>query len=394
MSQTDVPLEELRDSVATFMTRRAAPVVEEAEKTGCYPRALMAEAGAAGFFGCAFPERVGGTNLGFRAAAIVAEETAGAVPQLSTALNQQAMSCPYTILRYGEPRVAEPIVRDLIAGQRIGVWSLTEAGGGSDPINAVRTRAERTSAGYLLNGAKMFATGADQADAGVLFARTSSDLGRRSLTAFIVEPRKSAAWSARPIAFDGLSRVFNSCEVEINDLEVPREALLGEEGMGFEIAMQALIFGRLSVAARALGVAKACLAEGVAHTSMRKIRGVTLANFQTIQVEMGEVDSAIFAAEAALVHTAAMMDRREPCNRATAIAKYVCARAAKLATEVISPMFGGYGLASDMRITRLRAYANLFDIGEGAPHVQKILIGQHALNIKNADRYPVNYLDA
>jgi alkylation response protein AidB-like acyl-CoA dehydrogenase len=386
--------DELRRQLRRFLREHAAPILEAAERTGEHPRELIAEVGKAGFYGATFPERVGGSAMGYRAAAIVAEEMGNLTPQLSTTLNQQGMSCPYTILRYGKSGLVEPFVRDLLAGRKIGMWSLTEAGGGSDPVNTVKTRAVRQGDHYVINGSKMFATGADQCDVGVLFARTSPEPGYRSLSAFIVEPRKAgASWRASPIRFQGLSRVLNSCEVSIENLSVPCDMLLGEEGDGFKIAMQALVFGRLSVAGRALGVAKGCLEEGVAYANSRMLKGEPLSNFQATQLDFGEVDAAVDAAEACLHRAADMLTARQPSNRSMAIAKYVCAKAARLAVDLIGPVFGGYALAEEYRICRLRAYANLFEIGEGSPHVQKLLIGQHVLGLKDADRNPAHHLD-
>lgn len=386
-------MDELRHHLRRFLKERAQPVLKEAERTGNYPRELIEEVGAAGFFGAIFPERVGGSALGYRAAAIVAEEMGNITPQLSTMLNQQGMSCPYTLLRYGKPELAEPFVRDLLAGRKIGMWSLTESSGGSDPVNTVKTRAVRQGDHYVINGSKMFATGGDQCDVGVLFARTSSEPGYKSLSAFMVEPRKSPGWRATPIRFQGLSRVLNACEVSIEDMRVPCEHLLGQEGEGFQIAMQALVYGRLSVGARALGVAKGCLEEGVSYVNSRLLRGEPLSRFQAIQLDFGEVDAAIYAADAALYQAADQLTARMPSNRSMAIAKYVCAKTAKLAAELIAPVFGGYALTEEYRISQLRAYANLFEVGEGSPHVQKLLIGQHVLGLKNADRNTTHHMD-
>ncbi|MGE4241070.1 acyl-CoA dehydrogenase family protein [Ramlibacter sp.] len=384
---------ELRTQLRRFLQERIAPRLREAERTGIYPEGLIEEVGAAGFFGTWFPERVGGSAMDYRAPAIVADEMGNLTPQLSVALNQQGMSCPYTILEFGRKDIAEPFVRDLLAGRKIGMWSLTESGGGSDPANTVKTRAVRDGDHYVINGSKMFATGANRCDVGVLFARTSSEPGHRSLSAFIVEPRKCPGWRAEPIRFQGLSRVFNTCEVSIEDLRVHKDMLLGEEGDGFKIAMQGLVYGRLSVGARALGVAKGVLEEGAAYVNNRMLKGEPLSKFQAIQMEFGEVDASVFAAEAALYSAIDLLNARQPANRAMAIAKYVCGRAAKQAAELIGPMFGGYSLAEEYRICDLRAHANLFEIGEGSPHVQKLLIGQHRLGLKDADRGETRHLE-
>ena len=165
----------VRDELVRFLEREIIPELVGYESRGEFPRPLIAKMGEAGYYGVAFPERLGGTDLGFLAMAVVAEEVARANPALSLSHNQQGMTCPYTIYSGGSDGQCEQYIPDIIAGKTIGLWSLTESGGGSDAAGNLKTFARRDGDRYLLNGSKMFATLADQTDVGVLFARTDKE---------------------------------------------------------------------------------------------------------------------------------------------------------------------------------------------------------------------------
>jgi isovaleryl-CoA dehydrogenase len=255
----------VRDSINRFMASEVVPRMDAVEASGVFPRDLVKKCGAAGFYGAVFPEWVGGTGMGFLAAAVISEEMARHDPRFAACNNQQASTCPYTIYAAGTKEQVERFVPGLLAGETIGMFSLTEAGGGSDAAGNMKTTARRDGDVYRLNGAKMFASMSNETDVGVLFAKTDPDAGHRGITAFIVEPKKYPGFEARPIAIMGLSKALRTCAVFLDDFTVSVENRLGAEGEGFAIAMHGLGAGRVTVAAKALGVARACLEEAVRH---------------------------------------------------------------------------------------------------------------------------------
>ena len=384
-------IRQVRDELDRFLTRQILPHLDKYERDGSFPRPLIRQIGEAGYFGVAFPEIFGGTDLGFLAMAVVAEQVAYADPALSLCHNQQGMTCPYTIFSSGSDAQCEQYIPDLISGETIGLWSLTEAGGGSDAAGNLKTFAHQDGDRYLLNGSKMFATLADQTDVGVLFARTDRDAGHRGISAFIVEPKKYPGYQANPIDFVGLSKITRSCEIELNDFEVPVSNRIGEEGAGFGIAMHAVQAGRVSVAARAVGIARACLDEAMQYAQQRPIRGKPLASYQLSQAAIADTLANIEAARLMTYQAATLMDQDKPANRVSAQAKLIASYALKQAASMAAEMFGGYALTTEYRISRLTSYAHVFLVGEGAPAVQQTLIAEDALGIKDADRHFRSY---
>ena len=381
----------VRDELVRFLEREILPELAGYESRGEFPRPLIAKMGEAGYYGVAFPERLGGTDLGFLAMAVVAEEVARANPALSLSHNQQGMTCPYTIYSGGSDGQCEQYIPDIIAGKTIGLWSLTESGGGSDAAGNLKTFARRDGDRYLLNGSKMFATLADQTDVGVLFARTDKEAGHRGISAFIVEPNKYPGYQANPVDFVGLSKMTRSCEVVLQDFEVPVANRIGDEGAGFGIAMHAVQAGRVSVAARAVGIARACLDEAMQYALERPIRGQPLASLQMTQAAIADTLVNIEAARLMTYQAAQLMDDDKPANRVSAQAKLIASYALKQAANTAAELFGGYALTEEYRISKLTSYAHVFLVGEGAPAVQRILIAEDALGMKDADRHFRSY---
>lgn len=376
----------LRDSINRFMTAEVAPVMDDYERRGEFPRELVKKAGAAGFYGAVFPESVGGTDMGFVAGAVVSEELARNDPRFASCNNQQASTCPYCIYTAGTPAQVLKYVPPLLAGETIGMMSLTEPGGGSDALGNMKTHARRDGDVYRLTGSKMFASMANETDVGVLLARVDPQ-DKRSATAFIVEPKKYPGFEARPIEMHGLSKALRTNAVFLDDFVVPVENRLGAEGDGFAIVMQALQAGRITVSAKALGVARACLDDAVAYANMRQVRGQAIGRFQMIQSDIAEMAVAIEASRGLVYDAARRMDAGLPTNRIAAIAKFHASQTAKLCADKGQQVFGGYGLAVETRISWLKSYADLFFTGEGTANVQKILIAEDALGYKIADRH-------
>jgi isovaleryl-CoA dehydrogenase len=382
----------MRETFVRMMTRDIVPDMAGYEKRQEFPRALLAKIGEAGFLGCVIPEWLGGTDLGFLANAIIAEELARLSPPLSMCANLQAMTCPYTIYVGGNNEQRKRYIPDNISGKSIGLWALTEPGGSSDALGNMRTIARRDGDVYRLTGQKMFATLANETDAGILFAKTDPSKGAKGVSAFIVEPKKyPKGWEARPIEFEGLSKSVRSCSVFLDDFVVPVENLLGEEGDGFRIAMHTVQAGRISVAGRAIGIARACIELAMEYGKTRVIKGHPLTDYQMVQGAIADSITQVEAARALTYEAAMSMDRNLPSNRLASLAKYAAGLALTDAAKRVSEVFGGYSLCSEYPISKLMSYAHLYHIGEGAPNVQRILIAEDALGIKNADRHTTVY---
>lgn len=386
-SVTSEDIDTIRDMVNHFMEVEIKPVMDGYEKRREFPRELVGKAAAAGLYGAVFPESVGGTNMGYLAAAVIQEEMVRNDVRFSSCNNQQGSTCPSGIYFGGTPEQIQKYVPNLIAGKTIGMMSLTESGGGSDAAGNMKTFAKRDGDVYRLNGQKMWASIANECDVGILFAKTDRDAGANGVTAFIVQPKKFPGWNAQPIDCLGLSKSMRTNVVFLDDFVVPVEDRLGEEGQGFKIIMRTLQPGRVGVAAKALGVARRCFEEAVRYANERELRGQPIGRFQMIQSEIAEMACAIEASRALVYKAAQMMDDSQPSNRIAAIAKYHASQTAKMCADKAMQIFGGYGLAEEYPISYYRAYADMFFTGEGSANVQKIMIAEDALGYKLADRH-------
>jgi alkylation response protein AidB-like acyl-CoA dehydrogenase len=377
----------IRDGVRQFMRAEVLPAMDGYEARGELPRDLIRKAGAAGLYGSVFPESVGGTNLGYLAAAVILEEISRLDIRFAACSNQQSGTCPTGIYIAGTPEQVRKYVPRLVAGEIIGMMSLSEAGSGSDALGAMKTTAKRDGDVYRINGSKMWATLGNECDAGILLAKTDPAAGAKGVTAFIVEPKKYPGYSAKPINMLGLSKSFRTTALYLDDFTVPVENRLGEEGEGFKIIMRALQSGRVVVAAKALGVALGCFDDAVRYANERVVRGKPIGHFQMIQSDIADMATAIEASRALIYETARHLDAGLPTNRLASIAKYHASQTAKFCADKTQQIFGGYGLATEYRISHYKAYADLMFTGEGSANVQKILIAEDALGIKAADRH-------
>ena len=300
--------------------------------------------------------------------------------------NQNGRKCRACIYLGGTEEQIKKHGPDLPGGKKVGMMALTEAGGGSDAAGAMKAVARREGDVYKLNGSKMWATLGDECDVGILLAKTDPEAGARGVSAFIVEPKKYAGYTAQAIDV-GLSNAFCVCAVYLDDFEVPAENLLGKEGDGFKIIMRALQGGRAVIGAKALGIAIGAFEDAVRYANERIIKGSPIGKYQMIQSQIAEMAVAIEASRALVYQAAQAMDLEMPTNRIASIAKFHASQTAKFCTDQAQQIFGGYGLSSEFRISKYRKYADLMFTGEGTATVQKILTAEDALGYKVADRH-------
>lgn len=381
----------LRDAVTAFCERRLLHDAAAYELSGEFPFDLIQEMGQAGFFGAPFPTDLGGSEAGFLAVAIISEEISRIAPAYGYCMNMQSMTCPYTIYNWGTREQARRFVPDLIGGKRIGAFALSESGGGSNPARAMRTTAIRNGDHYLLNGSKMWITFADVADVGVLFARTDAgaDPVYKGISAFIVEPKRFPGYNAQPIELPGLSRALRTCTILLDDFAVPVENRLGEEGDGFRIAMNALEFGRLTVTARLTGLAQAALDASIAYANERVVAGRRISQHQLIQGRIADAAVAVDGARLMSRRTGWYMDQARASSRVASRGKYFATKAARLAGDVAREVLGGNALSAGYPVKCLNAYIDMLTVGEGSENIQRILIAEDALGIKDANRHAV-----
>jgi alkylation response protein AidB-like acyl-CoA dehydrogenase len=376
----------LRDTLREFGAKEIRPRVRELEDAGESPRALYRELGKLGAFGCMFPEELGGAGMGFEALAIVAEELAYAYPPLSACMNLQAATVPLTIRNWGRPEQIERYVPGLIAGEILGCNAMTEPDGGTDFLGAMRTVAVRDGDSYVINGSKMWITNANVADVALLYCKTDPAAKHRGVSAFLIDTG-TPGFEARRVKCRVLGNLMPTNGLSFTDMRVPASCLLGQAGQGFKIAMNAMDYGRLVVAARSLGLARACLDASVDYAKLRTAFGEKIGSFQMIKRQIADMAVDVAAATELVYKAARLYDGGTIATRESSVAKYfageVCSRAAQATTEI----FGGYAFSDELPISIYLNYAKLWQTGEGSANLQRILIADDALGWKSMDRH-------
>jgi glutaryl-CoA dehydrogenase (non-decarboxylating) len=382
----DDTVEELARLVREWGRERVRPFIQEREAAGEFPRDLYVEMGELGFFGCVFDESLGGTDIGFSALAAVAEQLAWVYPPLSAAMNLQAATVPLTIANWGRPDAIARWVPDLIAGRALGCNAMTEPGGGSDFLGAMRTRAVRDGSDWVLNGSKMWITNANVADVAVVYARTDPAAGHRGVTAFVV-PTHTKGFEATRVPCRGLGKLMPTNSVSLVDVRVPADSVLGEEGQGFVVAMNALDYGRLSVAARSVGLAQACLDAALGYADEREAFGEKIGSFQMVKKQLADMTCEVAAARGLVRAAAARYDTGDLATRESSIAKYYAGEVCNRAAQATADIFGGAAFSDDLPVGLYLNYAKLWQTGEGSANIQAVLIADDALGWRRMDRH-------
>jgi glutaryl-CoA dehydrogenase (non-decarboxylating) len=379
-------LKALRDLVRDFGRKELRPRFRELERTGAFPRELYRRMGQLGFFGCIAPEELGGTNAGYRALAIVAEELAYAYPPISAAMNLQAATVPLTIANWGQPELAEQYVPGLISGELLGYNAMSEPDGGSDFLGAMRTRAVRDGEDYVINGTKMWITNANVADVGIVYCKTDPDQRHKGVSAFVVET-STPGFASQRVKCSALGNLMPTNGLTFDDMRVSRNQLLGEEGQGFTVAMNAMDFGRLTVAARSLGLAQACLDASAEYADQRVAFGKKIGHFQMIKKQLADMVCEVQALRALVYQAAELYDEGVIAPRESSIAKYYAGEVCNRAAQATSEIFGGYAFSDELPISIYLNYAKLWQTGEGSANIQAVLIADDALGWKRMDRH-------
>ncbi len=377
---------EIGELVRDWGLREVRPTVVEREGLGEFPRDLYKQMGGLGFFGCCFPESLGGTGAGFRALAAVAENLAWVYPPLSASMNLQAATVPLTIANWGSPPQQDAWVPGLISGELLGCNAMTEPDGGSDFLGAMRTRAVRDGDDYVLNGAKMWITNANVADVAIVYAKSDPAAGHRGVSAFVV-PTSTPGFEAVRVPCRGLGKLMPTTAVSLTDVRVPADALLGDEGQGFVVAMNAMDYGRLTVAARSVGLAQACLDAAVAYADERTAFGEKIGSFQMVKKQLADMTAEVAAARALVDVAAERYDAGDLATRECSIAKYYAGEVCNRAAQATAEIFGGAAFMDELPIGLYLNFAKLWQTGEGSANIQAVLIADDALGWKKMDRH-------
>ncbi len=360
-----------RDSCRRFAEQEIAPLIDEAERTGKYPKELRRKAGQAGFLSITAKPEYGGAGAGWVFQCICVEEFARVCAGLATGLGGLAFRLLPTI---GSKEQIERYYLPTIQGIKAGAFAMSEPDAGSDVL-AMKTRAKRTNAGWRISGSKMYITGAPYADYLVVVAYTDPQARAKGVSLFIVDTSTPGIEIRK---MDKLGhRSMETGEVFF-DCEVPADALFGEEGDGMRNVMSVLESGRLTHAARSLGVARACYELAWEQAATRKAFGQTINQFQAIQFKLARMAIEFRSAKLQVYDAAQRYDAGQKIQLEASMAKVVASEAAVHLADEAMQIFGGQGYIMDSPIQRFFRDARLYPISEGTTEIQLRNIGREA----------------
>jgi len=380
----------IQSEARRFAVREIIPRIKE-EK---FKRDLVATMGEIGFFGCAFPMKYGGTEMGFLGHSIVCEEISRADSGLRSLFNLQGMTVPYTIMEWGTDAAKEKYIEDLVLAKTLGCTCFSEPNAGSD-LASIETTIEDKGDYYILNGTKTWISNGTIANTAIVYATFDPDLKHRGLSAVVVDTDQPG-WKARETEKLG-DKSSPIAEIHLDNIRVPKENLLGEWGQGFTIAMMALDRGRISVGSGAVGLSQACLDAPVEYANQRKQFGKFISEYQLIKGTIAEMVSLTEASRLMVRRGAWLNDQDRPFTREIATAKYFAGEAVVKVAGLTMEVFGGMGYSLDAPAERFYRDSKLYQVGEGTANIMRILIANDALGSKKANRprlkVPSQFLD-
>jgi len=367
----------VREMVTKFARERIAPVAGDNERNHRFPADIVAEAAELGLFGMAYPSRYGGAEMDYVSYFLAVEEVSRHCASTGVIISAHSSLVVDPIYRFGTEAQKQKYLPDLCSGRKIGSFSLTEAGAGSD-AGATRTTARLEGDKWVLNGSKLFATNGKEAEVFVLIASTDPGKKTRGVSAFIVD-RDTPGYRIGKVERKLGIRSSSTAEIILEDCEIPRENLLGELNQGFKVAMVTLDGGRLGIAAQGLGIARACIEDSVRYARERQQFDQPIANFQAIQWMLADMQMDYEAAWLLPWRAAPLKDRGLPYSTEAAMAKLkaseVCMDCARKAIQI----HGGYGYTEDFAVERYYRDAKITEIYEGTSEIQRLVIARSLL---------------
>jgi alkylation response protein AidB-like acyl-CoA dehydrogenase len=366
----------VRDAVRELCEREFAPFAPGWDHEGIVPRDAVSKLAEQGFLGMAIPEEWGGVGYDSRTIVVVLEEIArvSAALAIMIAVHNSVGALP--VFRFGSDAQRRRFLPRLVS-RELAAFSLSEPGAGSDAA-AIESTAVRRDDHYLLNGSKNWVTNGQQAGVYLIFARSDKAAGNRGLSAFIVERGAPGLVIGNPEDKMGL-RGSDTVSLSLQDLRVPAEQRLGEEGEGFKIAMSMLDAGRIGVGAQALGVMRAAFGEAVRYAQIRRAFGQPIAKIQAVQFKLAEMERRIQCARLLIQRAAWLKDLGQPYTREAAMAKLYASEAATWVTHAAIQVHGGYGYVKEYAVERYYRDARVMEIYEGTSEIQRLVIARSLL---------------
>jgi len=354
-----------------FGEKRLAPTITERDHHGIFDEAIVKEMLEMGLGGTYFPEEYGGAGADVLSYIMTVEELAKYDAGVSITLSGTVSLCANPIFEYGTEEQKKKFLTPLCEGTKLGAFGLTEPNAGTD-ASGQQTVAVKEGDHYILNGSKIFITNAGAADIYIVFAMTDKSQGNHGITAFILEKGMEGFTFGKKEDKLGI-HTSQTMELVFQNVKVPVENMLGQEGKGFKIAMQTLDGGRIGVAAQALGIAEAALKDAVEYSKQRVQFGKPICKFQAISFKLADMAMKIEAARNLVYKAAMKKQEKKPYTVDAAIAKcYASDVAMEVSVDAVQ-IFGGYGYSEEYPVARHMRDAKITQIYEGTNEVQRMV---------------------
>ena len=375
--QTTPAHEELRAKIRAFAEEEIKPIAFMLDQQNEFPDEAIRKLGEMGLMGIPFPKEYGGAGLDALSYAIAVEELARVDGGAGVILSAHVSLGSWPIFAYGTEEQKQKYLVPLAKGEKIGAFGLTEPNAGSD-AGGTETTAVLKGDHYVLNGGKIFITNAPKADTYVVFAVTTPDIGTRGISAFIVEKGWKGFYFGDHYDKMGI-RSSSTAELIFDNVEVPRENLLGKEGEGFKIAMSTLDGGRIGIAAQALGIAQGAYDAAVAYSKERIQFGKPIGFQQAISFKIADMATKLRCARLLVYSAAELKEEHAPYGMESAMAKMYASDIALEVTNDALQIHGGAGFMKGMEVERAYRDAKITTIYEGTNEIQRVVIASHIL---------------
>ena len=369
--------EDFRARIREFAESEVKPQAFLLDKENRFPTEAIEKLGKMGVLGTPYPKEYGGAGLDVLSYAIAVEELSRVDGGTGVILSAHVSLGTYPIFAYGTEEQKQKYLIPLAKGEKLAAFGLTEPNAGSD-AGGTETTAVLEGDYYILNGGKIFITNADKADTYVVFAVTTPDIGVKGISAFIVEK----GWEGFTFGdhYDKMGiRSSSTAELIFNNVKVPKENLLGEEGQGFKIAMKTLDGGRIGIASQALGIAQGAYENALEYSKERIQFGKPICQKQAISFKLADMATKIRAARLLVYSAAELKENHEPYSMEAAMAKQY---ASDICLEVVNDalqIFGGNGYLKGMDVERAYRDAKICTIYEGTNEIQRVVIASHII---------------
>jgi butyryl-CoA dehydrogenase len=364
----------IRDMARRFAADKLAPNAAAWDREHAFPGEAVREMGELGFMGMTVPAEWDGAETDYVSYAMAVIEIAAGCGAVSTIMSvHNAVGC-MPILNFGNKVQKERFLKPMARGEKIGCFCLTEASAGSDAAS-IKTRARRDGDHYVISGSKQLITSGKNGHVAILFAVTDPDAGKKGISAFIV-PTDTPGFVVVKVEDKLGQNASDTCQLAFEDMRLPADHRLGEEGQGLKIALANLEGGRIGIAAQAVGMARAAYEAALAYARERTQFGKPIIEHQAVAFRLADMATRIAAAEQLTLHAAALHDAKLPCLKEASMAKLFASEIAEWVCSQAVQIHGGYGYLADFPVERIYRDVRVCQIYEGTSDIQRLVISR------------------